>query len=247
MPLIVGEMNVWPKHWWEGKDASGKPRDITKTTPNRRSAQGHTKSRRPAPANGSPSSACRITGQGSASEARQNNFDTIEFQYYDNQSVSMEAFKAGQYDFRREPSAKTWATSYDFPAVTDGRVVKRGDIVLETPKPTQGFAFNLRRQKFQDPRVRRAFNLAFDFEWANKNLFYGQYTRTSSFFRGRSWPRRACHLRRNWRCSSRFAIKFRPRSYPGIQKSRQCNGSRFPHPSSRGCTPPERGWLHGRE
>ena len=185
LPLIVGELNVWPKHWWEGKDASGKPRDITKTTlePPLGSGPYKIKATRP----GEWIAFERVPdywGKDLPVRLGENNFDTIEFQYYGDQSVSMEAFKAGQYDFRREPSAKTWATAYDFPAVTDGRVVKRGDIVLETPKPTQGFAFNLRRQKFQDPRVRRAFNLAFDFEWANKNLFYGQYTRTSSFFEG---------------------------------------------------------------
>jgi microcin C transport system substrate-binding protein len=95
----------------------------------------------------------------------------------------MEAFKAGQYDFRAEGSAKAWATAYDFPAIAEGKVVKR-EVTLERPRPTQGFVFNLRRPKFQDVRVRRAFNLAYDFEWANQSLFYGQYKRTSSFFEG---------------------------------------------------------------
>src|SRR5262249_407938 len=98
-------------------------------------------------------------------------------------SVSLEAFKAGQYDFKTERSAKAWATAYDFPAVNDGRVIKK-DVVLDRPKPMQGFVFNLRRPKFQDTRVRRAFNLAYDFEWANQNLFYGLYARPSSFFQG---------------------------------------------------------------
>ena len=185
LPLIVGELTVWPKHWWEGKDASGKQRDVTKTTLELPLGSGPYKIKAIRP--GEWIAFERVPdywGKDLPVRIGENNFDTIEFQYYGDTSVSMEAFKAGAYDFRTEVSAKSWATAYDFPAINDGRVVKRGDIVLDTPKPTQGFAFNLRRAKFQDVRVRRAFNLAFDFEWANKNLFYGQYTRTSSFFEG---------------------------------------------------------------
>jgi microcin C transport system substrate-binding protein len=185
LPLIVGELAVWPKHWWTGKDASGKPRDISRTTLEPPLGSGPYKIKGVRP--GDWIAFERVPdywGRDLPARVGENNFDAIEFQYYGDTSVSMEAFKAGQYDFRREASALTWATAYNFPALTDGRVVKRGDIVLETPKPMQGFAFNLRRPKFQDIRVRRAFNLAYDFEWANQNLFYGQYTRTSSYFEG---------------------------------------------------------------
>ena len=111
----------------------------------------------------------------------QNNFDEIIQFYYRDTTVAFEAFKADQYDWRREVTAKVWATGYDFPAV------KRGDVILEkvtlkNPEPMQAFVFNTRLEKFQDPRVRLAFNFAFDFEWSNENLFYGQYKRTSSFF-----------------------------------------------------------------
>jgi microcin C transport system substrate-binding protein len=185
LPMIVGELNVWPKHWWEGKDANGKPRDVTKTTLEPPLGSGPYKIKAVRP--GDWIAFERVPdywGKDLPVRVGEGNFDTIEYQYYGDMNVSMEAFKAGQYDYRREVSAKTWATAYDFPALNDGRVVKRGDVVLQLPRPMQSFAFNLRRAKFQDIRVRRAFNLAFDFEWANQNLFFGQYTRTSSFFEG---------------------------------------------------------------
>ena len=185
LPMIVGELNILPKHWWTGKDANGNPRDVTKTTLEPPLGSGPCKIKGTRP--GEWIAFERVPDYWAKDlpvRVGENNFDAIEFQYYGDTSVSMEAFKAGQYDFRTESSAKAWATAYDFPALTDRKVVKRDDIVLETPKPMQSFAFNVRRPKFQDARVRRAFNLAYDFEWANKNLFYGQYTRTSSFFQG---------------------------------------------------------------
>ena len=97
-------------------------------------------------------------------------------------SVAFEAFKADQLDVWRESSSKNWATGYDFPALKNGWVIQRDDIRLKNGQPMQGFVMNLRRSKFSDPRVRHAFNLAFDFEWANQNIFFGQYSRTSSYF-----------------------------------------------------------------
>lgn len=109
------------------------------------------------------------------------NFDQIRFDYYKDQAVAMEAFKAGEYDFRTENSSKRWAKDYDFPARRKGQVV-----VLEqahsNPAGMQAFVFNLRRKKFQDPILREALGYAFDFEWSNQKLFYGQYKRTRSFF-----------------------------------------------------------------
>lgn len=185
LPFIVGELNILPKHWWTGKDAKGNPRDVTKTTLEPPLGSGPYKIKAVRP--GDWIAFERVPdywGKDLPARVGENNVDAIEYQYYGDTSVSMEAFKAGQYDFRLENSAKAWATAYDFPALSEGKVVKRDDIVLETPKPMQAFAFNLRRAKFQDLRVRRAFNLAYNFEWANKTLFYGQYTRTSSFFQG---------------------------------------------------------------
>ena len=109
------------------------------------------------------------------------NFDKIRVDYYRDSTVALEAFKAGEYDFRPENESKKWATSYTFPAVTAGTVKVK---TFENQRPTgmQGFVYNLRRPLFQDDKVRQALAYAFDFEWSNKNLFYGQYERTSSFF-----------------------------------------------------------------
>jgi microcin C transport system substrate-binding protein len=109
------------------------------------------------------------------------NFDTIRYDYYRDSTVALEAFRAGAYDLRAENSAKNWATAYDFPAVKDGRVILKA-FPNHRPSGMQGFAFNLRRPLFQDTRVRRALIDAFDFEWANAHLFYGQYARTKSYF-----------------------------------------------------------------
>jgi microcin C transport system substrate-binding protein len=112
----------------------------------------------------------------------QNNLDEIRYDYYRDQQVAFEAFKAGQIDWFTENSAKSWATNYDFPAIRAGKVIKRGDIILKNPEPMQAIVFNTRRGKFADPRVRQAFNLVYNFEWLNQNIFYNQYKRTSSFF-----------------------------------------------------------------
>jgi microcin C transport system substrate-binding protein len=109
------------------------------------------------------------------------NFDKIRFEYFRDRTAAMEAFKAGTYDFREEFTSKVWATEYGFPAIRDGRV-KKEVLPDETPSGTQGFFLNTRREPLNDPRVRKALDLAFDFEWANRNLFYGLYTRTQSFF-----------------------------------------------------------------
>jgi microcin C transport system substrate-binding protein len=111
----------------------------------------------------------------------QNNFDRLRYDYYRDETVELEAFKAREFDFRQESSAKVWATGYDSPALRDELVIKE-EIPHEMPTPTQAFVFNLRRDIFTDRRVRQALALAFDFEWANKNLFYEQYTRTRSFY-----------------------------------------------------------------
>jgi len=113
--------------------------------------------------------------------AGEQNFDSIRYDYYRDGTVSLEAFKAGQYDFRLENSAKDWATAYAIPAVTQG-LIKKEEIKNQVPTGMQGFVFNTRRPIFQDRRVRQALGFAFDFEWSNKNLFYGSYVRTRSYF-----------------------------------------------------------------
>jgi microcin C transport system substrate-binding protein len=109
------------------------------------------------------------------------NFDKIRFEYFRDRTAGMEAFKAGTYDFREEFTTKVWATEYDFPAIRAGRV-KKEVLPDETPSGTQGFFINTRRDYLKDPRVRQALDLAFDFEWTNRNVFYGLYERTQSFF-----------------------------------------------------------------
>jgi microcin C transport system substrate-binding protein len=105
----------------------------------------------------------------------------IRYEYFRDTTVAFEAFKAGRTDFRSVNVALEWATGYDFPAVQQGLVVRQ-EIPHELPSGMQGFVFNTRRAQFQDPRVREALGLLFDFEWANANLFYGAYSRTTSYF-----------------------------------------------------------------
>lgn len=109
------------------------------------------------------------------------NFDEIHIDYYRDATVAVEAFKAGEYDFRKENIAKTWANAYNMPQIEQGKVIKE---VLPDGTPTgmQAFIFNTRKSDFQDPIVREALSLAYDFEWANKNLFFNAYTRNRSFF-----------------------------------------------------------------
>jgi microcin C transport system substrate-binding protein len=113
-----------------------------------------------------------------------NNFDTIRIDFFKERQTAFEAFKKGDITFREEFTAKTWATEYNFPALTSGKVKKT--MISEEKRPDfQGWFFNLRRTKFSDPRTRMAIALAFDFEWTKRNLFYGAYERLSSYF-GRS-------------------------------------------------------------
>ncbi|MCA3488627.1 MAG: ABC transporter substrate-binding protein [Rhodobacter sp.] len=115
----------------------------------------------------------------------QNNFDTIRIEYYADYNAAFEGFKAGTYTFRNEASSISWATGYDFPAVVNGQVVK---VALPSGAKASGqaFLFNLRRPQFQDPRVREAIGLMFNFEWANATLFYGLYARIDSVWEN-SW------------------------------------------------------------
>ena len=175
LPLIVGQIDVLPKHWWEGRDfesttldpplGSG-PYRIAAVEPGR----SITLERVP-----------DYWGRDLAVNRGQNNIDVIRYDYYRDATVAVEAFKAGEFDFRSENNSKEWGTAYDIPAVANGRMIKEL-IHHEIPTGMQAFWFNTRRAKFADRRVRHALAHAFDFEWSNANLFYGQYTRTKSFF-----------------------------------------------------------------
>src|SRR6185295_5578194 len=184
LPMIMGQLTILPKHWWTGKDASGNPRDTMKTTLEPPLGSGPYRIKEVKP--GRSISYERVAdywGKDLPVNAGQWNFDTIRFEYYRDETVAFESFKAGNLDYWQETSAKNWATAYDFAAVRDG-LVKRQEVALERTQPMQCFVLNLRRPQFADRRVRQAFNLAFDFEWANKNLFYGQYARVGSYFQG---------------------------------------------------------------
>ena len=109
------------------------------------------------------------------------NFETIRTDYYRDETVALEAFKSGAYDFKLENSSKNWATAYKFGAVKKGKV-KVEEIKYYRPSGMQGFAFNMRKPIFQNRNVRKALTYTFDFEWSNRNLFYNAYTRTKSFF-----------------------------------------------------------------
>jgi len=109
------------------------------------------------------------------------NFERIRVDYYRDRDIAFQAFFAGQYDFREEFTSRSWAVQYDKPPVNKGLIV-RETLDDQTPSGAQAFVFNLRRDKFKDRRVRAALDLAFDFEWTNKNLFYSQYKRTNSMF-----------------------------------------------------------------
>jgi microcin C transport system substrate-binding protein len=184
LPQIVGQLNVLPKHWWESTDSSGRKRDVAATMLEAPLGAG----------------AYRIKefiagrtivyervkdywGRDLNVNIGRDNFDELRYEYFRDSTVALEAFKADTVDWRSENSAKNWATSYDFPAVKDKRVLLE-EFPIRNSGVMQGFVFNTRREKFSDPRVRLAMNYAFDFEEMNKQIFFGQYKRITSYFDG---------------------------------------------------------------
>src|SRR5262245_59003799 len=175
LPVIVGQLPVLSKAYWAN-------RDFTKTTLEAPLGSGPYKVESLEP--GRSITYRRVPDYWGAAlpvNVGRYNFDTIRYDYYRDDTVALEAFKGGAFDFRQEASAKNWATAYDVPAVRDGRIRKE-QIPNEVPTGMQGFVFNTRRAIFKDPRVREALAVAFDFEWSNAHLFYGAYTRTKSYF-----------------------------------------------------------------
>lgn len=175
LPLILGQLNILPKHYWE-------KRAFDETTLDPPLGSGPYKLERFEA--GRFVSYRRVPDYWGAAlpvSVGRNNFDVMRYDYYRDDTVELEAFKAGEYDFRQEISAKNWATAYTVPAVAQGLIQKKEE-PHDRVAGMQCFAFNTRRALFQDRRVRQALTHAFDFEWSNKNLFYGQYTRTRSYF-----------------------------------------------------------------
>jgi microcin C transport system substrate-binding protein len=184
LPSIVGELMVLPKLWWEGTDSQGRKRDVSATTLEKPMGSGPYRIKQFDA--GRSVVLERVKDYWGASvppQVGQNNFDELRFEFFRDNLVALEAFKADQADWIAENSAKQWATAYDFPAVTDKRVVKE-EFPINDSGRMQGFAFNTRREQFKDARLRRAFNYAYDFEEMNKQLFYGQYKRINSYFDG---------------------------------------------------------------
>ncbi len=177
LPLILSQLVVLPSHYWNEQG-----RDIGNTTLTPPIGSGPYKI-------GSVVAGRSITfvrnpdywGKDLAVNKGRFNFDKIEIDYYKDNNVALEAFFAGQYDYRLENTAKLWYTAYDAPAVKDGRIVKE-EVKHERPAGMQGFIYNTRRPVFADAAVRKALAYAFDFEWSNKQFAYNSYTRTDSYF-----------------------------------------------------------------
>lgn len=175
LPLILGQLPVLPKHYWESRDFSKSTLDI--------------------PVGSGPYKIKSFNTGRSITYERiptywakdlpvnkgQYNFDEIIFEYYGDQTIALEAFKAGEYDFIVENTAKNWATAYTGDKFDNGTIIKE-EVEHEQPVGMQSFIFNTRRDIFKDPKVREALSYAFDFEWTNKQLFFGQYKRTNSYF-----------------------------------------------------------------
>jgi microcin C transport system substrate-binding protein len=184
LPQIVGQLPVLPKHWWEGADKSGKKRDVTQTTLEVPLGSGPYRVKEFAAGRSIVyEKVADYWGKDVNVAIGTRNFQQIRYEYFRDSTVALEAFKGDQVDWRTENSAKNWATSYDFPAVRDKRVVLE-EFPIRNVGAMQAFAFNIRRDKFKDARVRRAFNFAFDFEEMNRTIFFGQYKRISSYFEG---------------------------------------------------------------
>jgi microcin C transport system substrate-binding protein len=184
LPQIVGQLNVLPKHWWEGTDKAGNKRNIANTTLEPPLGNGAYRIKEFVPGRSIVYERVKdYWGKDLPVNIGRDNFDEIRYEYYRDQQVALEAFKGDQVDFRAEGSAKDWATGYEFPAVADKRVLKE-EFPVRDRGNMQAFVLNTRRSKFADPRVRRAFNLALDFEEMNKQFFFGQYRRIASYFSG---------------------------------------------------------------
>ncbi|TPL10834.1 ABC transporter substrate-binding protein [Mesorhizobium sp. B2-4-14] len=185
LPKIIGDLAVLPKHWWEGTDANGKKRDVTKPTLEipLGSAAYKIASFKP----GSEIVWQRVPDYWGAKlpvKIGRENFDTRRYTYILDDNAAWLAFtKGGLEDINREYSSRKWATAYNFPAIQAGDVIKK-DFPTQSPQPMQGFVLNQRRPLFQDRLVREALTIPFDFESMNRTLFFGFNTRTSSYFQG---------------------------------------------------------------
>lgn len=175
LPLIVGQLPVLPKHYWQERDFSkptldkplgSGPYQVESVQPGRRVVYQRRDD---------------YWAKNLPVNRGQYNFDHLSFEYFLDETVSLEAFKGGAYDWRLENSAKDWATGYASPALAKKEIILE-EIRHQLPVGMQAFVMNQRRPLFQNRSLREAIGLALDFEWSNQNLFQGQYVRTRSFF-----------------------------------------------------------------
>lgn len=187
LPLIMGQLTIIPKHYWEEREARGEGyreylRDFTVSTLDPPLGSGAYRIKELDP--GRSITYERVQDHWSANLPAglgSNNYDVLRYEYYRDATVALEAFKGGDLDFRAENVSKNWATAYDTAAVTEG-LIKKEEIPHQRTAGMQAWVFNTRRAIFSDPQVRRALAYAFNYEWTNENLFYSAYTRTDSFF-----------------------------------------------------------------
>lgn len=175
LPLIIGELTILPKHYWES-------RDFAKTTLEPPLGSGAYRISDVKP--GRSLTFERVPEYWAKDHPTQvgfDNFDTVRVDYFRDRGIAREAFKGGNTDIWIENSAKEWATAFDVPAVRDGRILTE-EFAHDRTAGMQGFVFNIRKPIFADRRVRKALTLAWDFEWYNKNLAYNAYSRTVSYF-----------------------------------------------------------------
>jgi microcin C transport system substrate-binding protein len=184
LPRIIGELTVLPKKWWEGADQNSKKRNIGETTLEPPLGSGPYRIKDFSPGRHIVYERVKDHWSGRLNvNVGLNNFDELHYEYFRDTTAALEGFKADIVDWRIENSAKNWATAYDFPAVSDKRVLLE-EFPIRNVGIMQAFGFNIRREKFQDPLVRLAFNYAFNFEEMNKKIFFDQYKRIASYFAG---------------------------------------------------------------
>ena len=179
LPLIIGELPILPKHYWQGHDQE---RDITKTTLSPPLGSGPYKIKRfDAGRYYELERVVDYWGKDLPVNRGINNFDLLRFDFFRDRIPIRLALKAGEIDFYAENTAKSWATEFDIPAVESGWLV-REQVKHSAPQGMQAYVMNLRRSKFANRKIRQAISLAFDFNWTNQKIFYNQYTRSKSYF-----------------------------------------------------------------
>ena len=184
LPQIVGQLTILPKEWWESADKEGKKRSIGETTLEPPLGSGPYRIKEFSPGHNIVYERVKnYWGRNLNVNIGRDNFDELRFEYFRDATSAMEAFKSNTIDWRTENSAKNWATGYDFAAINEKSVILE-EFPINNMGVMQAFAFNIRRDKFKDPRVWLAFNYAFDFEELNRQIFFGQYKRITSYFEG---------------------------------------------------------------